>query len=289
MKKLITAFNRLIISISLIEFLIINQGSYAFFPSINEPSKNELKSTSIKMRRTAIQLIQYGQYQEAVKVLELAVKLNPQEENLWLTLSEAQFRLNNIKNSIKSLDKVLALNPKNEAAYFRKGSIYMNSKDLEKAISMFKKVLSLDDKNETVYFQLGNAFLMLKEYKLALNTYEKVTRLNPNFWQVINNQGLILYEINKVEEAISKFKLAVKISNNAEPKLALAISIYSKEGKSIDTLDIAKKALINNPKYAFIEYQSEQLWGKKLKKSAQLLFKTKEMKKAVKEAKENSQ
>ena len=165
----------------------------------------------------------------------------------------------------------------------------MNSKNLENAILMLNQGLLLDNKNETGYFQLGNAYIMLKDYKKALHTYNKVTKLNPNFWQVINNQGLILYEINKKEEAHSKFKLAAKLSNNAEPRLALAISSYSMKGISIETLNIAKNALIDNPKYADIEYQSEQLWGRKLQHSAKLFFKTKEMKKVVREAKEKTE
>ena len=165
----------------------------------------------------------------------------------------------------------------------------MNSKNLENAILMLNQGLLLDKKNETGYFQLGNAYIMLKEYKKALHTYNKVTKLNPNFWQVINNKGLILYEINKKEEALSKFKLAAKLSNNAEPRLALAIASYSMKGISIETLNIAKNALIDNPKYADIEYQSEQLWGRKLQHSAKLFFKTKEMKKVVREAREKTE
>ena len=61
------------------------------------------------------------------------------------------------------------------------------------------------------------------------------------------------------------------------------------KGISIEALNIAKNALIDNPKYADIEYQSEQLWGRKLQHSAKLFFETKEMKKVVKEAKEKSQ
>ena len=165
----------------------------------------------------------------------------------------------------------------------------MNSKHLENAILMLNQGLLLDNKNERGYFQLGNAYIMLKKYTKALDTYNKVTKLNPRYWQVINNKGLILYEMNKKEEAISKFRFAAKLSNNAEPRLALAISIYSTKGKSIESINIAKNALMDNPKYADIEYQSEQLWGRKLQQSAKLFFKTKEMKKAVKEAREKTQ
>ena len=278
-----------LLGLILIEAFFVTTSSIAFFPRINEPSQQELESTSRQIGKTAIQLIQFGQYKEAIKILKLALKLNPTEETLWTTLADAQFKSKDSNNALLSLDKVLVINPKNASIYFAKGSIYMNSKNLENAILMLNQGLLLDNKNETGYFQLGNAYIMLKEYKKALHTYNKVTKLNPNFWQVINNQGLILYEINKKEEAHSKFKLAAKLSNNAEPRLALAISSYSMKGISIETLNIAKNALIDNPKYADIEYQSEQLWGRKLQHSAKLFFKTKEMKKVVREAREKTE
>ena len=287
-KKTSKIFKSLLI-LGLIETFFIPNSSTAFFPRINEPNQQEFESTSMQIRKTAIQLIQFGEYKEAIKILNLALKLNPTEETLWMALADAQFKSKDSNNALLSLDKVLVINPKNASIYFAKGSIYMNSKNLENAILMLNQGLLLDNKNETGYFQLGNAYIMLKEYKKALHTYNKVTKLNPNFWQVINNKGLILYEINKKEEALSKFKLAAKLSNNAEPRLALAISNYSMKGISIETLNIAKNALIDNPKYADIEYQSEQLWGKKLQHSAKLFFKTKEMKKVVREAREKTE
>ena len=278
-----------LLSLSLIETFFIPNSSIAFFPRINEPNQEEFEFTSMQIGKAAMQLIQFGQYKEAINILKLALKLNPKEETLWIALADAQFKSKDSDSALLSLNKVLVINPKNASIYFTKGSIYMNSKNLEKAILMLNQGLLLDNKNETGYFQLGNAYIMLKEYTKALDTYNKVTKINPSFWQVINNQGLILYEINKKKDAISKFKLAAKLSNNAEPKLALAITIYSTKGKSIELLNIAKNALIDNPKYANIEYQSEQLWGRKLQHSAKLFFKTKEMKKVVREARQKTQ
>ena len=52
---------------------------------------------------------------------------------------------------------------------------------------------------------------------------------------------------------------------------------------------IGLDALKANPKYVSNEYQAKQLWGKKLQKSTQLLFKAKTMKNVVREANEKSQ
>ena len=129
---------------------------------------------------------------------------------------------------------------------------------------------------------------MLNNYKSALNAFRMSSKINSNFWQSINNEGLVLYELNYFNEAISKFKTALKISNDAEPMLALSIVLYSSDNKSNESLSLAKDALKSNPKYVLTEYQAKQLWGMKLQKSAQLLFKTKEMKKIVREAEEKS-
>ena len=165
----------------------------------------------------------------------------------------------------------------------------MNLNDPKRAKASIKKGLSINNNNERIYFQLGNTEIMLNNYNSALIAFKKSSEINSNFWQSINNEGLVLYELNNMKEAISKFRSALKISNDAEPMLALAIVLYSSDNKSIESLSLAKNALKSNPKYVSKEYQAKQLWGKKLQNSAQLLFKNKEVRKVVIEAKEKSQ
>tara|TARA_Y100001968_G_C19258513_1_gene668037 strand:+ start:73 stop:924 length:852 start_codon:yes stop_codon:yes gene_type:complete len=280
---------KIIVFISLIEFFVHRNSVQAFIPTINEPSPNELNQTSIQIGKTAIQLLKFGQHEEAIKLLELAVKLNPKEDALWISLAEAQIRSNDSDKAILSLNKAIILNPKEDSILFTKASIYMNLNDPENAIKIIKKGLSINNNNERGYFQLGNAEIMLKNYNSALKSFKKSSQINSKFWQSINNEGLVLYELNNPKKAIQKFRLAVKISKNAEPMLALAIVLFSLENNFNESIILAKKALISNPKYVSTTYQAEQLWGEKLQKAARLLFKTKEMIKAVKEAKEKSQ
>ncbi len=288
MKKIYTIYP-FILCLSLLESILIIKPSNAFFPRINEPNQQEFESTSIQIGKTAIQLIQFGQNDEAIRLLRLAVKLNPKEVELWTSLAEAQVRLNKNVQALLSLSQAIKLRPKEQSIYFSQASIYMNLNDPKKAKISIKKALSINKNNERGYFQLGNAEIMLNDYKSALTAFKKSSELNPNFWQSINNEGLVLYELNNLTEATSRFRSALKISNNAEPMLALAIALYSSDKKSIESLNLAKKALKANPQYVLKSYQTMQLWGKKLQKSAQLLFKNKELKKVVKEAKKKSQ
>ena len=289
MKKIIITIYQLILCISLFEYFLLTKSSNAFFPKINEPTKQELEYTSIQIGKTAIQLIQLGQNNEATKLLELAVKLNPKEIDLWITLAEAQIRSNKKYEALSSLNKAINLKPKEYSTYFKKGSLYMDLNNPKKAKVYIKKGLSINKNNEKGYFQLGNAEIMLNNFKSALVAFQISSKINSNFWQSINNEGLVLYELNDRKEAISRFRLAVKISNNSEPMLALAIALFSIDNKSVESINLGKNALKSNPRYVSKEYQAKQLWGKRLQKSAQFFFKSKEMKKAVKEAKETSE
>ena len=140
----------------------------------------------------------------------------------------------------------------------------MDLNDPQKAKSYIKKGLSINKNNERGYFQLGNAEIMLNNYKSALIAFKKSSKINSNFWQSINNEGLVLYELNNSKNAILKFKSALKISNNAEPMLALAIALFVADNKSIESFNLAKNALKSNPQYVSNDYQTKQLWGKKL-------------------------
>ncbi len=287
MKK-ISIIYKLILCLSIFESFLINESS-AFLPEINEPNQQELESTAIQIGKTAIQLIQFGQNEEAIQLLRLAVKLNPKEIDLWSSLAEAQIRSNKNFEALSSLNQAIKLTPNKEILYLRKASIYMNLNNPDKAKIYIKKALSINKKNEKAYFQLGNTEIMLNNYNSALIAFQKASKINSNFWQAINNEGLVLYELNNFKKAISKFRSALKISNDAEPMLALAIVLYSLDNKSSEWLNLAKNSLKANPRYVSKEYQTQQLWGKKLQKSGQLLFKKTEMKKVVKEAKEKSQ
>ena len=286
MKKTILIIYQIIFFISVFDCFLITRSTDAFFPTINEPSKEELESTSIQIGKTAIQLIQLGQNNEALKLLKLAVKLNSKEKDLWIALAEAQIRSDKKYEALFSLERAIKLKPKEQSIYFTKASIFMDLNNPQKAKDVIKKGLSINKNNEIGYFQLGNAEIMLNNYKLALIAFKKSSKINTNFWQSINNEGLVLYELNNSREAITKFQSALKISNNAEPMLALAVVLFSTDSKSIESIELARNALKSNPQYILKDYQAKQLWGKKLQKSAQLLFKSNEMKKVVKEAKE---
>ena len=120
---------------------------------------------------------------------------------------------------------------------------------------------------------------MEKNYKKALSKYNKIIENKANFWQAINNKGLIYFEQDEIILAINNFTKALEIERNAESMLALGVSLKNSNKKK--SILLVKEALQKNPNYVSFEYRKEQLWGRKLQKETEKLLKVEELKEDV--------
>ena len=120
---------------------------------------------------------------------------------------------------------------------------------------------------------------MEKNYSAAIKIFDKSTKIKPDFWQAINNQGLAYFEKDNQKLSIQFFEKAISIEENAEPLLALASCLRTKDIKL--ALQLTKKALAKDPKYVNYEFRKEQLWGEKLQATTEILLQNKQLRKDV--------
>ena len=127
-----------------------------------------------------------------------------------------------------------------------------------------------------------------KKYSNSLEAFKKATDINPKFWQAINNQALVYYELGFKKKAIKTWREVILLKSDPEPKLALAIALYALEPNSNEAIKLAKEALSQNPNYFFQQFQKEQLWGEKLQTAGIELFKNPKLKSVINTASANS-
>ena len=253
--------------------------SNAFIPYYNLPSKKFLNLNGTEIGKNAYQLLYFGQFKEGLALAKLAISLNPENVNLWALLAEAQIHNKLFNDALTSIKKGKLLNPLASELYFAEGSVYISQNKNQKAKKSLKQGLKIQPKNTNALFQYGNIFLMEKNYEKALSKYNKIIEIEANFWQAINNKGLIYFEKDEIPLAITNFKKAIEIEKNAESMLALGVALKNTNMKK--SILLVKEALQKNPNYVSHEYRKEQLWGGKLQKETEELFKIKELKKDV--------
>ena len=260
----------------------------ALVPYVYLPSEDELKGSSVGIGRTAAQLLQLGQPREAAQLAALAVRLQPEDERLWSVLAEAQLRSDQLDAASVSLARAKQLNPEKPGLWFAQAALALRSERPEEAIPLIDRGLELDPTNASAYFDLGNARIMQGEFRMALRSFEKATDLKPEFWEALNNQALVLYEMGKREEAIRRWRRVLDIEANPEPMLALAAALHQQGGHLDEALALAKKALADEPNYVLPPHQEEQLWGSRIRGAAAQLLNQTELRESVERARANA-
>ena len=281
MTKRIISSSLLLSIFTSISYFYIIKPSYSFIPKIYEPNKKELKSTGESIAKTAAQLLYFGELERANQLTNLAIKLNSKDDRIWALLAEIQIRKNELKSSKESLAKAQKLNPNNATYYFKEAAIDFELNKIDRSIKLIKKGLSIDPQNAEGYFQLGNSRIVKNKLRPALLAFEEANKIKPTFWQSLNNQALVLYELHEINKAILIWEKVLKIEPDAEPILALAAAKYKTNMKNDLSIEFAKKALLKKPNYVNEHYQKEQLWGKKLRMAAKKLLNDPRLQEAV--------
>tara|TARA_B100000459_G_scaffold144812_1_gene108216 strand:+ start:222 stop:1076 length:855 start_codon:yes stop_codon:yes gene_type:complete len=260
----------------------------ALTPYVYTPSAQELEGAGVGIGRTAAQLLRLGQPEEAASLAALAVRLQPNDERLWSVLAEAQLRSDQLKAAAGSLAKAKALKPGKAGLWFAEASIALRDERPDDAISLLDEGLRLDPKNAGAYFDLGNARVMQSDLRQALKAFEQATTIKPSFWEALNNQALVLFEMGNTSEAIKRWRSVLSIKNNPEPMLALAAALNQQSPGDAESLELARQALAEDPNYVLPGHQENQLWGSKLRQATDVLLTTPSLRGAVERAEANA-
>ena len=260
----------------------------ALTPYVYTPSAQELEGAGVGIGRTAAQLLRLGQPEEAARLAALAVRLQPNDERLWSVLAEAQLRSDQLKAAAGSLAKAKALKPGKAGLWFAEASIALRDERPDDAVSLLDEGLRLDPKNAGAYFDLGNARVMQSDLRKALKAFEQATAIKPSFWEALNNQALVLFELGNAPEAIKRWRSVLSIKRNAEPMLALAAALNKQTPGDAESIELARKALAEDPNYVLPGHQENQLWGSKLRQATDVLLTTPSLRGVVERAEANA-
>ena len=279
---------RFLIALLSASTIAVTPAAEAVVPYVYLPSSEELTGSAIGIGRTAAQLLLICQPNQAAKLAALSVRLDPQDERLWSVLAEAQLRNDDLEEASQSLARAKDLNPDKAGLWFAQGALALRDERPEEALPLIQRGLELDPKIPAAYFDLGNAHIMLDDLSSALDSFERATNLKPDFWEALNNQALVLYEMGNADEAIRRWRAVLKLENNAEPMLALAAALHQKGDDSDVPITMAREALNQEPNYVLTPHQIEQLWGVKIRQAAARLLALPEMASSVERAQANA-
>ena len=178
-----------------------------------------------------------SQLQEALEESRVASKLNPSyqnsEANLALgdyegskgkgavggagidvgsfestsyTLGTAYVERGLVKEALKEFTKALTEMQEKDRVYIEIGKIHVSEGNTVKALASFLKALELNPQSARAFRLLGGVYHLSGDYHQAAVCYLQAFRLSSSDADVMNNLGVLLYQIGLKEEAERMFK-----------------------------------------------------------------------------------
>jgi len=140
------------------------------------------KEAAIELKRKAFDLEDnQGKYDEAIKLLEAAQKLDPENSTYTYEIAYAYSGKKEHKKSSDILEKILNKNDAYGRYFQQLGNEYDYQGLPKKAIETYEKGIKKFPNYGGLYLERGNMFLPENKYAEALPYYEKGIELDPKF------------------------------------------------------------------------------------------------------------
>ena len=205
--------------------------------------------SSVPLKLMAIALDRNCDYSRALLILNEALKIDPNDSEIYNNLATIFKKIKNYSEAIKFYDYAIKINPIYCDAYNNKGVLLHDSSNYNEAIINFKKAIEINPFKAEVYSNYGITLQVLGNISQAIEIFNKAIKIDPNLFQPNNNlANLYLSQMNDTKAKIYIEKSLSLNPNSSEVNYNIAVYSYLKnENKNaIKFLEIAKSLDGNN-------------------------------------------
>ena len=143
----------------------------------------------------ALYLYNMGNTKDVFSKFEEALKLNPDNPDIYEGLSRVNFLAKNYSDAVRQMQKAIDLDPSNCDYYIFLGDIYCEINNTYDAERMYKEAIFINPDNPVCRAKLGVIKVKQKEMQNALEHLSIAVKLDENNWDYIYNLALA-YELS---------------------------------------------------------------------------------------------
>ena len=156
-----------------------------------------------------IKLLDTGDTDRAIEVLNRAVELNPDLADAYFQLGIAYALIETRDAAV--VEEQVTLTPTPGEKKPRKEPATNSEKAFEKAVAAYKKQIEANGKDDLAYFNLGRSYNKLNEDEDAAKALKEAVDLKPDDTEYQTELGAILVKLAQYREAISPLRKAIEL------------------------------------------------------------------------------
>ena len=195
-----------------------------------------------------------GNVDNAIKMLERAVELDPQSAVSYAGLAEAYYFKNRAnpdsqwqKLAAANADKAVGLDSYLAAAHISQGLVKMQAGDSGEAEKEFQRAAELDPKSGAPHLWLGSLYKTAGKVDEAQAELKRGQQLDPGDWKMYLNVAGIQYQGGDYKDAASNFEHALKLEPDSVIVLEDLGAVYHSLGRDEDAAAALQHALQVKP------------------------------------------
>ena len=196
------------------EKAVIYPGTLAPIPRPNVP-----KTTEIDKYSMGIALMEEGDYEKALPILQEAVKENPRHAEAYFQLGCCDSGLGRHIEAVEAYKQAIEMNPRLAEAYSWLSAAYLNLGHHQEAIDSLKQAIRVKPDLAITYYNLGSTYFTLGRYSEAVEPLCKATRIEPNHARAHYYLGLTYRKLKYGNSAFYEYEILSKLDHDLARQL----------------------------------------------------------------------
>ena len=170
--------------------------------------------------------IRQGDYPGALKELDKAVSLNPNDDVSLNQRGIINMELGRFQESMADFNKVIALKPNSFFVYHNRANLKIQMKDYVGAVADMDIAIKMNSQSSTEYYSRGEAKYEMKDYNNAIKDFNTALQLNSKFDKAYLMRGSCRYLIDDYKGSLADFDKTIEI--NPKDSIAYFKRAFSK-------------------------------------------------------------
>ncbi|MFH1039449.1 MAG: tetratricopeptide repeat protein [PVC group bacterium] len=214
----------------------------------------ELNPPAQKAFDSAYELKKKGQFYDAIKFYELAIRLAPEFQGIWMEFVGCLRKANYLQRAARAGWRALELGPPTADIWGNLGNVFDQAREWDAAMAAFKKAEALSDDKRWIaqkFLNLGYGEMVSGHEGLALKTFQYALKVDPSHGLAMVDCGVAKASLGNIEEGVKEIKKGIaqiRKEHNNKPgqyggiKYAqTALDIVEKDGKIKPSVDFRKE------------------------------------------------
>lgn len=156
-----------------------------------------------------------GRSGEALDCLDRSVELAPQYSVAWFNRGVVLRRIGRLQEALASHQRATAIQPDFAAAWREMGSVYRELGQDREAVGVYEQALQVVPGDAEAWYERGRALSALRDAAGAIHSFEQALRFRPDYAAALDQLGNVLRGQKRLHGALERYGRALALEPNS--------------------------------------------------------------------------